>query len=101
MMPSSITRLVDANWKAIAEVKFAPLRKIERASATAAYEHDDDAAPKPQAIEIDLGESSGKSFVISRFETTACTTADKPNPRISAHRISQNIAKAIESDCQT
>jgi hypothetical protein len=36
MMPSSITRLVDANSKAIADVKFAPLRKIERARATAA-----------------------------------------------------------------
>jgi len=36
MMPSSMTRLVEANSKAMAEVKSAPLRKIERASATAA-----------------------------------------------------------------
>ena len=36
MMPSSITRFVEANSNAIAAVKFAPLRKIERASATAA-----------------------------------------------------------------
>ncbi len=34
--PSSITRFVDANWKAIAAVKSAPLRTSDRASATAA-----------------------------------------------------------------
>ncbi len=32
--PSSTTRLVDANWNAIAAVKSAPLRNSERASAT-------------------------------------------------------------------
>ncbi len=36
MMPSSITRLVLAISNAIADVKFAPLRNSERASATAA-----------------------------------------------------------------
>ena len=36
MIPSSITRLVDANSKTIAAVKSAPLRNSERASATAA-----------------------------------------------------------------
>jgi hypothetical protein len=36
MMPSSTTRLVEAISNAIAAVKCAPLRKIERASATAA-----------------------------------------------------------------
>ena len=36
MMPSSITRLVDAISKAMAAVKSAPLRNSERASATAA-----------------------------------------------------------------
>ena len=36
MMPSSMTRLVDAISNAIAAVKLAPLRKSERASATAA-----------------------------------------------------------------
>ena len=36
MMPSSITRFVEANSNAIDAVKFAPLRKIDRASATAA-----------------------------------------------------------------
>ncbi len=35
-MPSSSTRLVEANWKAMAARKSAPLRIIERVMATAA-----------------------------------------------------------------
>src|SRR5215211_4862576 len=96
-IPSSITRLVDANSNAIAAEKSAPLRKIDRASATAAYEHEDDAAPRPQAIASDLGESSGSRRLISPLEITACTTADRANPRTSAHRTSQVIAKAKSS----
>src|SRR5437867_3757811 len=91
-MPSSITRLVDEISNAIDAVKFAPLRKIDRASATAAYEHDDDAAPRPVAIASERGESSGISRVISDFDTTAWTTPDSAKPMISAQRISQNIA---------
>src|SRR5207244_9351197 len=71
MMPSSMTRLVDANSKAIADVKSAPLRNRERASATAAYEQEDEAAPKPEATASDRGESSGNSRVISDLDTTA------------------------------
>ena len=36
MIPSSITKLVEANSNTIAAVKFAPFRNSERASATAA-----------------------------------------------------------------
>ena len=36
MIPNSITRFVEANSKAMADVKYAPLRKMERARATAA-----------------------------------------------------------------
>src|SRR5207253_4549399 len=71
MMLSSATRFVDATSKAIAAVKSAPFRKIDRASATAAYEQDDDAAPSPVAIASDFGESSGNSLLISPFEITA------------------------------
>src|SRR5439155_101024 len=92
MIPSSMTRFVDANSKAMAAVKLAPLRKIERASATAAYEHEDDAAPRQAAIISVRDESSGRSRLISDFETTAWTIADNPKPRTSAHRISQDIA---------
>jgi hypothetical protein len=45
---------------------------------------------------MDLGESSGKRRVISAFETTACTTAERAKPKIRAHRISQAIPKAME-----
>ena len=55
MMPSSITRLVEAISNAIAAVKFAPLRNSDRASATAAYEHDEEAAPRPVATAKRLG----------------------------------------------
>src|SRR5205823_11737224 len=85
MIPSSITRFVEANSKAIAAVKFAPLRKIDRASATAAYEQDDEAAPSPQAMARVRGESSGSRRVISCFDTTACTAADRKKPTTRAH----------------
>jgi hypothetical protein len=35
------------------------------------------------------------------LETTAGTTADSENPRISGHRISQNIANAMRRASQT
>src|ERR1700726_3126033 len=46
-----------------------------------------------------LGESSGNTRLISDFDTTACTTPDKPKPRMSGHKISQNMANAIQSAC--
>src|SRR6476661_6156886 len=92
--PSSTTRLVDAISKAIAAVKFAPLRNSERASATAAYEHDDDAAPNTVAMAKVRGRSSPSNPTIVDLRTTACTTADSAKPRINAHRISQVIDPA-------
>src|SRR5262249_18242347 len=80
MMLSSRTRFVEAISNAIAAVKFAPLRKIERASATAAYEHDDEAAPSASAVPIGRGRSSGSSWPICCFETTACTGAERAKP---------------------
>src|SRR6266702_2758551 len=73
----------------IAAVKFAPLRNNDRASATDAYEQLDEAAPRPVARSSVLGESSGNSRRISRFETTACTIPERANPRISAHNTCQ------------
>ena len=43
-----------------------------------------------------FGESSGNNFVISLFETTAWTAPDSPNPKINGHKISQNMANAIQ-----
>jgi hypothetical protein len=98
-MPSSITRLVEANWKAIDAVKLAPRRNSVRANATAAYEQEEEAAPSPAAIASVRGESSGSRRRSSPFVTTACTAPESAKPGISAQRISQNIPKAKESAC--
>src|SRR5689334_17211843 len=94
MMPNSTTRLVEPISNAMAAVKLAPLRNRDRARATAAYEHDDDAAPKPAATARVRGRSSPNRDTIVERRTTACTTADSAKPRISAHRISQVIDPA-------
>jgi hypothetical protein len=101
MMPSSTTRLVEAISKAIAAVKSAPLRKIDLARATAAYEQELDAAPSPHASARVRGRSSGSSRVIWRLDTTDCTIADSIKPRISAQVISQVIPNASRSACST
>jgi hypothetical protein len=96
-MPSSITRLVEAISKAIAAVNLAPLRNSERASATAAYEQEEEEIPNPVATRSVRGRSSPRSRTIVDLRTTACTTADRANPVINAHRISQVIDPAIAS----
>src|SRR5712691_6648448 len=96
-IPSSATRFVEAISKAIAAVKSAPWRKSERASATAAYEHEEEAAPRPVATASVRGESSGSSRRISCLETTAWTAPESAKPRMSAQRISQVIPPANES----
>ena len=95
--PSSNTKLVAANWKAIAAVKSAPLRTMERAMATAAYEHEDEAAPRLPAIRMLRGPASGSRRDISSFETISSMTAEKRNPRLSPQKMSQNITNAIHS----
>ena len=72
-------------------MKLAPLRNSDRASATAAYEHDDEAAPSPVASASVRGRSSPSSRAIVSRRTTAWTTADRANPRISDQRICQVI----------
>src|SRR5258708_13677026 len=56
--PSSSTRFVAANWKAIAAVKSPPFRTIERAIATPAYDHDDDATPGGLSFMLSLAAPS-------------------------------------------
>jgi len=97
MIPSSTTRFVEAISNAIAAEKLAPFRKSDRASATAAYEHDDDATPSPEASAIVSGRSSPSSRTIDSRRTTACTTAESAKPSMSAHRISHVIDAAIVS----
>ena len=56
--------------------------------------------PRPVAAEIARGESLPSNRITVARRTTACTTADSTNPRISAQRISHVIAPAIASACQ-
>src|SRR4051812_19309169 len=97
MMPSSTTRLVEAISKAMAALKDAPLRNSDRASATAAYEQDEEAAPRPVAQARERGESPARNRVTWSRRTTGCTTPDRKKPRISGQRISHPIAPAIRS----
>src|SRR6202034_1883897 len=94
--PSSITRLVEAISNAIAAVKLAPLRNSARASATAAYEHDDDAAPRPAAIASVRGRASPSSRATVDLRTTAWIIADSANPRIRAQVICQVIDPVMD-----
>ena len=55
---------------------------------------DEDAAPSPVATVSVRGESSGSSRRICCLATTACTAAERANPRISAHKTSQVMPKA-------
>src|SRR5438270_773601 len=59
--PSSNTRLVEANSKAMALVKVAPLLNKALPTDTAAYEQDDDIAPAPAARDKFLTESFPKA----------------------------------------
>ena len=70
-MPSSMTRLVEAISNAMAATKLAPLRNSDRASATAAYEQDDDAAPRPVAMARVRGRSSPSRRATAAFDTSA------------------------------
>ena len=97
MMPSSMTRLVEAISKAMAAVKSAPRRNSARASATAAYEHDEDAAPRPVATASVLGRLSPSSRMMVWRRITACTTPDRVKPRISDQVICQAIDPATAS----
>src|SRR5579859_2625852 len=62
IIPSSITRLVEASSNAIAETKLAPFWKMERASATAAYEQELEAIPKSVAKVMHFGPSQPNVF---------------------------------------
>jgi hypothetical protein len=98
---SSTTRFVEPISNAMAATKLAPLRINDRANAnaTAAYEHDDDAAPNAAPVARVRGRSSPSNLTIVDFRTTTCTTADRKNPRINAHKISQVIDPVRASAC--
>ena len=92
-MPSSITRLVEANMNTRAEMKSAPLANRDLAMAVAAYEHDDDTMPKPLARATAAGPWSPRVRCICSWETKACTAPDRPKPNTRGHSVSQNMKK--------
>jgi len=77
----------------IALVKSAPLRKRLRASATAAYEQLELAAPKAHANAKPRKSGRPRTRTTARCDTTAWTIAESRNPSASGHRISQNMKK--------
>ena len=97
MMPSSMTRLVLAISNTMAAVKLAPLRNRDRASATAAYEQDEEAAPSPVARASVTGRSSPSRRITVDRRITAWTTADSAKPSISDQVICQVIEPASAS----
>src|ERR1700682_447741 len=95
--PSSKTRLVEANSKITALANVAPLRNSVRATATAAYEHEDDAAPSAVASATDFGVSRPSSRETACLETSASTTDDNRNPSASGQSTCQDIANDSRS----
>ena len=55
--------------------------------------------PSPQATVMVRGESSGSRRLISSFDTTAWTTADKKKPRMRAHKSSQAMLSVMRTAC--
>ena len=92
--PSSQTRFVDANWKASAALADAPFSKSDLAIATAAYEQDEEAAPRPVAQASGLGPSPDNADSMRCRGTHACTIAEIAKPSTSAHHTSHAIRKA-------
>ena len=94
-MPSSSTRLVDANMNTIADTKSAPFWNsdlaIADAGVRAARRHHSEARRRgrpPPAGGRRARAASGPST------TNACTAPDNVKPRISAHSVSQNMKNA-------
>ena len=74
-------------------------RIIERAIATAAYEHDEEAAPNNAANVNERVESSGSNRDISDFDTITSMTAENKNPRLTPQNICHSIANDIHGAC--
>ena len=75
----------------------APLRNSVRATATAAYEHDDDAAPNAVARVAERTPSRPSTREIDCFDTKVSTHAESRKPSASGHSTVQNISNARRS----
>src|SRR6202171_5341661 len=98
--PSSKTRFVDANSKMIALPKLAPRRNRALPTATAAYEHDELAAPKPHARRKPFRSGLPRVRATARFDTTVWTIAESRKPKASGQRTSQSMKSAICRACR-
>ena len=92
--PSSQTKFVDANWKASIAPADAPFSKSDLPMATAAYEQDEDAAPRPVAQASGRAPSSDRAASMRCRGTHAWTIAEMAKPSTSAHHTSQAMRKA-------
>src|SRR5919198_771303 len=88
--PRARTLMSISAWPSIEPSR--PRSAWARASATSAG-----VSSRRKATASVRAESSGMRRRISAFDTSAWTAAESAKPRISAHRISQNIPKANES----
>ncbi len=62
--------------------------------ATAAYEHDEIAAPNRPAVAIERGPPSGNNFDIASFAISTSMIAERAKPRLRPQKICQNMVKA-------
>src|SRR6056297_3336539 len=85
MIPSSITRFVEANINATPAIKCAPFLMRARAAASAAKEQEDEAAPKNVDSEMLFRSPSPMYRVSFPFGTNAWIIPDTKYPRINAH----------------
>src|SRR5438132_1098679 len=92
--PSSITNLVEANINARAGMSAAPCCIALRAAATAAYEQELLAAPKPVANETDFKFVWANSRLICSLPTKTWRTPEMVKPSTSAQNVAQSIASA-------
>src|ERR1700726_1040342 len=69
---------------------------MERASATAAYEHELEAIPNSVASVRFFGVSPPRAFAIDWWETTAWIIPERAKPSTSGQRISHSMLQAIK-----
>src|SRR5437763_12327061 len=92
--PSSITKLVEANISVRAGMSAAPCCIALRAAATAAYEQELLAAPKPVANETDFKFVWPNARLICSLPTKTWRTPEMVKPSTSAQNVAQSIASA-------
>ena len=78
----------------------APPANSDRAIATAAYEHEEEAAPSPVAVATGRQPSPPSARRMRSRGTHACTTAEMANPSTRAHQTAHAISSEFEMPSQ-